>query len=388
LTSLWQRDAHLLNGKIGEGGSPIILKSTRGQITLARDDDARLASLKPLVSNSIVADNQPKGSEHISSDASIKTAGFNGAADTADAAKPKAETAEHTSEDVIKLEARLVNLNVKVVDSMGRPLPNLKKEEFILLEDSSPQDVSYFEPVTAPLNVVLLLDLSGSTDSKMKVIKKAAKKFVDSLNKDDRVAVAAFTRRFFVISNFTSNHEEVKDRIGKIKNRHSGTAYYDAMWATLDMLDEVKQARKAIVVMTDGVDNSIDHPDDSDFNPKHGFDELIARIQEADASIYPIFLDTEYEVVGRNGRNGHDAYVTARKQLQEVADQTGTEMFKADRAEDLENVYKLVAAELHSLYSIGYAPKELRKDGQWRKVSVKVNREGARARTRRGYFAK
>jgi Ca-activated chloride channel family protein len=208
------------------------------------------------------------------------------------------------------------------------------------------------------------------------------------LNPSDRIAVAGFTRRFFIISNFTTDHKLLRDRIDDIKNRHSGTAYYDAMWATLDLLDEAKATRKAIVVMTDGVDNSLDHPDDSEFDPRHGFDELLARIEEADATIYPIYLDTEYETIGMRGRGGHDAYVTARKQLEVVADQTGAMMFKAERAEDLEGVYQQVASELHSLYSMAYAPKIIRKDGKWRKVSIAVNLPGAKVRTKRGYFAK
>jgi Ca-activated chloride channel family protein len=219
-------------------------------------------------------------------------------------------------------------------------------------------------------------------------MKKAAQNFIDSLKPTDHIAVAGFTRRFFIISNFTTDHKLLKDRIGDMKNRHSGTAYYDAMWATLDLLEEANTTRKAIVVLTDGVDNSLDHPDDSEFDPKHDFGELLARTIEADATIYPIYLDTEYETIGAGGRSGHEAYVTARKQLQALADQTGAMMFKAERAEDLDGVYQQVAAELHSLYSMAYAPKILRKDGKWRKISVGVDLPGAKLRTKRGYFAK
>jgi VWFA-related protein len=290
--------------------------------------------------------------------------------------------------EAIKLEARLVNLNVKVTDATGKTLPALRKEEFVVYEDGVPQDLFYFEQVSAPLNIVLLLDLSGSTSHKMKIIKNAAQKFVDSLKSDDNIAVAAFTRRFFIISNFTTNHKQLKDRIDDIKNRHSGTAYYDAMWATMNLLDEASGTRKAVVVLTDGVDNSLDHPGDSDYDPKHGFDELLARVEEADATIYPIYFDTEYETIGKQGRSGHDAYATARKQLAMLADQTGAAMFKAERAEDLEGVYKQVAAELHSLYSIAYTPKTVRKDGQWRKISVALKSPGVKVRTKRGYYAK
>ncbi len=373
-----QVDAHLLDGRIGTGGSPVIARSQRGNITILAEAGSRIASISQ-PSDIVGKRDFSSGGANASGlkpvpapDASTATSGDGGG----------------VAGDVIKLEARLVNLNVKVTDAAGKTLPALRKEDFVVLEDDVRQEVSYFEPVTAPLNIVLLLDLSGSTEHKIKVMKKAAQKFVDSLKPTDHIAVAGFTRRFFVISNFTTDHTLLKDRIGDIKNRHSGTAYYDAMWATLDLLEEANTTRKAIVVLTDGVDNSLDHPDNSEYDPRHGFDELLARAIEADATIYPIYLDTEYETIGAGGRRGHEAYVTARKQLQSLADQTGAMMFKAERAEDLEGVYQQVAAELHSLYSMAYAPKVVRKDGKWRKISIAVDLPGGKVRTKRGYFAK
>jgi len=370
-----QRDAHFLDGKLGTGGSPIIARSQRGNITIQRES----------------------GSWNPSEPGSSATAAQTEPASSSSEGDPKPSTTANTNEtvvvdeslpDVIKLEARLVNLNVKVSDAQGKTLPVLKKEDFVVLEDGVRQELSYFEPVTAPLNIVLLLDLSGSTEKKIKIIKNAAQKFVDSLKASDRIAVAAFERRFFIISNFTTDHKLLKDRIGEIKNRHSGTAYYDAMWSTLDLLDEAKATRKAVVVLTDGVDNSLDHPEEAEYDPKHGFDELLSRVVESDATIYPLYLDTEYETLGSRGRSGHDAYVIARKQLQALADQTGAMMFKADRAEDLEGVYQQIAAELHSLYSMAYTPKVVRRDGKWRKISIDVELPGAKVRTKRGYYAK
>ncbi len=372
-----QINAHLLDGKLGTGGSPVIVRSQRGNITLFSDAG----------SQGVATEGNPDSPGKLELSGN-RTNVIGLTSRPAAATLPAGDAGIGSVEDPIKLEARLVNLNVKVADESGKTLPALRKEDFIVLEDDVPQDVSYFEPVTAPLNVVLLLDLSGSTEHKIKIMKRAAQKFVDSLKPSDRIAVAGFTRRFFVISNFTTDHKLLKDRIGDIKNRHSGTAYYDAMWATLDLLQEANTNRKAIVVLTDGVDNSLDHPDNSEFDPRHGFDDLLARTEEADATIYPIYLDTEYETVGASGRSGHEAYVTARKQLKALADQTGAMMFKAERAEDLEGVYQQVAAELHSLYSMAYAPKVVRKDGKWRKISIGVDLPGVKVRTKRGYFAK
>lgn len=378
ITLFGNRDTHALDGRIGAGGPAVIARSTRGDISVVPADASQLIAMR----------NLPESADDRSHAFPISRGTGERSNPYRDARQIAGTIGTGANEDVIKLEGRLVNLNVKVSDAGGRTLPSLKKEDFLVYEDGLQQEVSFFEPVTAPLNIVLLLDLSGSTEKKIKVMKKAAQKFVDSLKPTDAMAVAAFTRRFFVIANFTTDHKLLKDRIDDIKNRHAGTAYYDAMWSTLDLLQETTTTRKAVVVLTDGVDNSLDHPDDAEFDPKHGFDELLARVEEADVTIYPIYLDTEYEVIGRRGRNGHDAYMLARKQLESLAEQTGAVMYKAERAEDLEGVYQQVAAELHSLYSMGYAPKSVRRDGTWKKIGVAVNLPGAKVRTKRGYYAR
>jgi VWFA-related protein len=365
-------DGHALDARIGQGGSTVIARTSRGKIRVLPDAASRVTSLRKRVDYADKTEPVSRGTNEVGSQSRSSSI----------------SDGIRLGEDVLKLEARLVNLNVYITDFNGKTLPSLKKEDFVVYEDNVKQDVSYFEPVTAPLNIVLLLDLSGSTEHKIKVIKKAAQKFVDSLKPSDRIAVAGFTRRFFIISNFTTDHRLLKDRIGEIKNRHSGTAYYDAMWSTLDLLDEANATRKAIVVLTDGVDNSLDHPNDSEFEPRHGFAEILTRVEEADATIYPIYLDTEYETLGSRGRNGHEAYVTARSQLQALADQTGAVLFKADRAEDLEGVYQQVASELHSLYSLAYAPKLIRTDGKWKRIGIAVSLPGAKVRTKRGYYAR
>jgi VWFA-related protein len=234
--------------------------------------------------------------------------------------------------------------------------------------------------------MILLLDLSGSTREKIKAMKKAAKNFIDSLGTEDRIAVAAFTRRFTVVSDFTADRKALKKRIDGIKNQRSGTAYYDAMWAALDLLRRKTDRRKALVVLTDGVDNSITYPDR--YESRHAFEELSMRLAEEDATVYPIYFDTEYDVVVNQRLDRHESYATARRQLQEVADQTGGLLFKAARVEDLKGVYERVAAELRTFYSLGYSPLKADTDGSWRAISVQVDRPRARVRTKRGYYAR
>ncbi|HXG64200.1 MAG TPA: VWA domain-containing protein [Blastocatellia bacterium] len=302
-------------------------------------------------------------------------------------------------EDVIKLEARLVNLNVKATDRGGNALVNLRKEDFTIYEDGVEQDIFYFEPVTAPINLLLLLDLSGSTQDKRGVMIEAAKKFVDSLGPNDRVAAAGFTRDFVVVSDFTTDRKGLKKKIDKMKKIRGGTAFYDAMWSALDLFRNVKDSRQAIVVLTDGVDNSLI---EWGYEPAdHSFEELLARVAEEDTSIYPIYLNPEESRL-RNALQEPDISemrrerikrrlepnLIARRQLEMLAEETAGTVFKAEDEQDLDGVYQKVAAELRLLYTLAYAPKNTQYDGKYRRLNVTVSRDGTMVKTRRGYYAK
>ncbi|MFL6216627.1 MAG: VWA domain-containing protein [Blastocatellia bacterium] len=287
-------------------------------------------------------------------------------------------------DNAIKLSARWVNLNVSVTDRQGKKVTQLKREDFVILEDGVPQEIVHFAPVDAPVNLVLLLDLSGSIGGKLKAMKKAATRFVESLKDDDRMAVAVFTSRFKLVSGFTSDHKRLKNCIDDIKHPGGGTRLYDAEWKTYDLLGEIKDGRKAIVVLTDGVDSAL-LPKEEEDGSAHTFYELLTRAVEEDTTIYPIYFDTEPDMEHRYSKT---IFAEARTQLRTLADQTGGAYFMARRIEDLDGVYQLVAAELHSLYSVAYAATDARKDGHWRVIKLKVKLDGINTKTKRGYFAK
>ena len=304
------------------------------------------------------------------------------------------------SEDgVIRLEARLINLNVKATDRSGTSLSDLRREDFRIFEDGVEQSIFYFEPVSAPINLVLLLDLSGSTRERRKVMMETARRFIDSLGAGDRVAIAAFTRDFIVVSDFTSDKKHLKNSVDKMEKIQGGTAFYDAMWATLDLLEKVQDSRKAIVVLTDGVDNSIS---ERGYEPtNHTFDDLLARVAEEDATIYPIYLNPEETrlaqalrdpLVTGGRRERTEARLkpnlTAHHQIDLLAQESAGTVFVAEAESDLDGVYQRVAAELRLMYTLAYDPKNTKRDGGYRKIGVAVKREGAVVKTRRGYFAK
>jgi VWFA-related protein len=286
----------------------------------------------------------------------------------------------------IKVDVRLVNLNVRVRDRSGEPLPNLRKEDFHVLEDGIPQTLSHFQPVTAPVHLALLLDLSGSTHAKMDIIIRAAARFIDALRPEDNVAVATFSRGLNMISEFTRDRSLLKSRIRALENKGTRTGFYDSLWSALGLLDGIKASRKAIVVMTDGFDSSL--VDAKEWPTDHTFEELLARAAQDDSVIYPVHLNTEYDFQFPRAQSIHQAYAKAFKQVEELAQQTGGTLFCSKRIEELEHAYQQVALELRTSYSLAYTPIDSRRNGDWRKIEVKVDRRGTLVRTRPGYYAR
>jgi VWFA-related protein len=306
---------------------------------------------------------------------------------------------EKPDPDAVRLEARLINLNVKTTDRSGASLPALKKEDFRVFEDGVEQPIFSFEPVTAPINLVLLLDLSGSTRENRKVMLETAKSFIDSLGARDRIAVAAFTRKFILASDFTADKKALKKSVEKMNKIEGGTAFYDSLWQAFDLLGRVKDGRKAIVVLTDGVDNSLL---ESGYEPsRRSFDELLARVAEEDATIYPIYMNAEEKrlvnalkdpMISEMRRERLERRLKpdqiAHKQIELLAEESAGTVFVAEDEQELEGVYQRVAAELRLIYTLAYAPKNTTRDGKFKKIEVSVAREGAVVKTRRGYLAK
>lgn len=309
--------------------------------------------------------------------------------ETKAASSAPAEVKTPPREDTLRIETRLVNLNVKALDKSGKPITNLTQADFAIFEDGAKQEIAHFKPVNAPVNLILLLDLSGSTQKKRKGMIEAANRFIDSLPAGDKISIVAFTRQYKPLTDFTADKRALKEAVKKINKIGGGTAFYDSTWKALDQLSQLTEARKAIVVLTDGEDESLI----SDRETKHTFEDLLGRASEEDVTIYPIYFSPSNHINklgvlfgGSGGFTGSSVGKTARQQLEELAAQTGGEIFSAQREEDLENAYKLVANELHTLYSLAYSPDKLKNDGQFRKINVKLTRDGAVAKTRRGYF--
>lgn len=183
--------------------------------------------------------------------------------------------------ETVKVDTNLVTVPVIVSDRSDKYIPDLKQEEFAVYEDGVKQDISFFETVSAPFNVVLMLDTSASTQDKLSQIQQAAIAFTEQLQKADRVKVLSFDDRVRDLSDFTSDRAVLQWAIRGTRPGQ-GTKLYDAMAVGLKALQRIK-GRKAIVIFTDGVDS---------YSDLETYEKNRRMIEEAGIIIYPIRFDT------------------------------------------------------------------------------------------------
>ena len=291
--------------------------------------------------------------------------------------------------ETIRVESDLVDLKVSVVSlNPQNPSPDLQQKDFLVLEDGTPQDISFFAAADAPFDLVLLLDLSGSTKDKLKLIRKSARRFVDETRPMDRVSVVTFTDVAQVICPLTHDRRLLKDSIDDIEEPVGGTKFWDSLRYILAILNASKHSlrRTAVVVMTDGVDNAL--PDVLGPGSQTSFEELLRIVRAEETIVFPIYLDTEKQELRRHSTS-RIAYAIARDQLAQLAEASGSHLYRANELKDLDDVYKLVIGDLGRIYSIGYRPSNTSRDGKWRSVSVQIqDRRDVMARTKQGYYSR
>ncbi len=328
----------------------------------------------------------------------------------------------------LKVNVDSVFLNASVRErTTNRSIPGLQKNDFRIYEDGVEQPIQQLLPTEAPFNLLLLLDVSGSTQSYLHLMKEAAIDFTKQINAKDRIAIATFNSGVQLTQNFTNDRSAAERAINRIKSG-GGTAFYDALMTCLNTYMRGIEGRSAIVVFTDGVDNQLERQGTGSHIT---YDQLYRRVQESDTIIYTIFLDTEGQMqsarrgsgTGSGGwpggrrRGGFPGsfplpfpmptpqpspnpyprrradetaiYEEASEQLHEIAEQTGGRMYTPHKTSELSGVYSEIADDLRIQYLLAYNSTNRAQDGRWRQIQVEVaNHPEAVVRTRRGYYAR
>lgn len=288
--------------------------------------------------------------------------------------------------DVIKVDTNLVSLNVSVFNSKSKTfVGSLTKDDFRVFEDGQEQTVTYFASTDVPFDLVLLVDLSGSTAEKRDLIKKSTLRFIEAARPGDRLSIVTFSDRTNVISPLTLDREQLKASVANM-NGLGGSNVWDAVKFVLDTVIGPKtlERRRAVVLMSDGVDGAL-----SRFGSPRGstipFADLLEQVRQSDTLIVPIYLDTE-DSMGGGFMAGE--YENARRTLNLLAQESGGSYYKAKKINDLNGVYEQVINDLGKVYSLGYKPTNPARDNTWRNVTISiVNREDLVTRARPGYYA-
>jgi VWFA-related protein len=338
--------------------------------------------------------------------------------------------------DVVRVETQLVSVPAVVTNAAGRPVPDLRAENFLLFENGRQQKISNFATTEAPFEIALLLDTSGSTRVDVGLIRQAANAFINALRPGDRVAIVAFNTarqgrsvaaKVDVLAPLTDDRKLLRAAIENLGSSN-GTPFYDGINRITDEVfreaprEEVR-GRRAIVALTDGVDST----------SETDFQTVRTNLSRAGVASYFIQVNTEDFVEDRllkdcqdDGRLtlsdkqlqryrqvffprarpedyvdfcemgqfermqiSRDLYNLARREMDELAKASGGKNFLAATLQDARAAFAGVATEIGTQYSLGYYPDNKARDGKFRTIRVEV--QGApgksQVRAREGYYA-
>ncbi|WP_352430866.1 VWA domain-containing protein [Pyrinomonas sp.] len=271
--------------------------------------------------------------------------------------------------------ARLARFNVSVRDRRGATVDGLRASDFIVLEDGQQRPIVDVQPTTAPFNLVLLLDVSGSVEEKLDFIRKAALAFIETIGPQDRLAIVSFRDDVQKISDFTTDKQLLAERVKQIE-AGGATALYDALaYVLIETLRPLRNERTAVVVLSDGDDNR-------SFLP---FAALLELVSESGAIIYPLYVPSEL-IPAKAAAAERDAadpvrarYMAltsrASEEGQQLAAASGGVFFTITRLEDLQRAYDGVVAQLRAAYTITYLSQA--NEGHAPLLRVRIRRQDA-----------
>jgi VWFA-related protein len=322
------------------------------------------------------------------------------------------------SDEEIRVETNLVTMPVSVLDRDGRFVSGLSQRDFQIFENGAQQKIEYFQSVEQPFTVILLIDVSPSTQFRIDEIQNAAISFVDQLRPNDKVMVISFDENVRVLTAPTNNRAQLRTAI-RMAEFGDGTSLYEAVDNALNRQLAKIEGRKAVVLFTDGVDTT---------SRGASIQSTLADVEESEALVYPIRFNTQRDIYAgggggmgyprgrRGGRvsggwggvigiilggglppigpggpiggagGSRGEYERGRQYLEELANKSGGRHFEADTTYDLDTAFAGIAEELRRQYSVGYYPETVGTRGERRQIKVRVMRPGLVVRAKTSYI--
>lgn len=292
--------------------------------------------------------------------------------------RPRTSGQPDESERVIpnlRVDTNQVLIPVTVTTPLNQFVTGMEKDNFRLFEDKIEQEIGYFASFDAPLSIGLVFDASGSMGSKLAKARQAAAQFFKTANPEDEFFLVQFNDRPQLVTAFTRDTEEIQNRLTFTQSK-GRTALLDGIYMALSELKKGRNPRKALLIISDGGDNS----------SRYTESEVRNLLKEADAQMYAIGI---YEPIGARGRTAEE--LAGPGLLTELAEMTGGRQFQVENLNDLPDIAAKIGVELRNQYVLGYISKNQNRDGKYRRVQVKlVQPRGLpplRALHRQGYYA-
>jgi len=278
--------------------------------------------------------------------------------------EPRVKTAPDKETDAIperrqgriRIDTTLVQVNVTVTDPLNRFVTGLEKEHFRLFEDKVEQQIVQFSAEDAPLSVGLVFDTSGSMGSKLQKSREAVAQFFKTANPDDEFFLIEFNDRPQLVVPFTTNTDDVQNQLTFTQSK-GRTALLDGIYMAMNQMKKAKNPRKAILIISDGGDNS----------SRYTESEIKNAVREADVQVYAIGI---FEPVASRGRTAEE--MAGPGLLSEIAEQTGGRHFPVENLSELPDIAAKIGVELRNQYVLYYTPKNQERDGKYRHVNVKL----------------
>jgi Ca-activated chloride channel homolog len=255
---------------------------------------------------------------------------------------------------ILRMNVDMVLVPVTVTDPMNRLVTGLEQEDFKIFENSGEQKIKSFAAEDAPVSIGIIFDLSGSMTSKLIRAKESILQVIKTANPQDEFFVIGFNDRPELIEDFTNSVEDIQARLATVRSGHR-TALLDAIYYGVAKMKDARHERKALLVVSDGGDN----------RSRYTEGEVKSQVRESDVEIYSIGIFDPYAATPEER--------TGPLLLNELCEETGGRMFRVDDLSEMSDIAEKISTELRNQYVIGYTPRDLHRDGKWRKVKVKLN---------------
>lgn len=268
-------------------------------------------------------------------------------------------------DDVVRVSSELVLLNATVLDKNGKFVGGLKRTDFKVFEDGTEQGIASFASEDTPFAAAILLDTSGSMETRLRLGRSAAIRFLDGLRTEDVAAVYSFDAKVEQWQDFAPGRD-LADRVFSLKTKMM-TALNDAVLRAADDLAKRPEKRRAIVVLSDGGENY----------SRASADKALDHAMQASATIYTVNMSEQ----------GPNRDILGSGILKNFAEKSGGQYIATPGGQELRDTFAGIAEELGHQYTLAYRPTNRQRDGKWRAISVKVSRDSVVLRTRKGYKA-